>query len=368
MRSSPLEQTIPDDLGVRNPLWHLDGFGGISGTLGSMPSKGGGQQPFYATPRSCAASPCMHSSVSFDGFSAAPSLPQSLAPSALPSPFIGGASASRGASPFMGGLSRPITPPASARTDGAGGADVVSVRILNGVSGEEEVRFSIPQQSSFSEQHFLSILDRLCQRHTGMPLSDLKWLSQAQAGGQYQRRKCDLSMVEELFSGKGASKHCSPVLTLCTVPVRPPTELAALKIRLKSVVPAQVFQPASAVGSPGEEQPVRVQIDTSPLDKNHEYAVAFTHQWSNMTYTSVATLLPSQRGVETVVPRQMLAASSQNTDGLYDVHLVVDGNFRSENRRALTVGSAESDMSSSCVSQAACSSGTFVPIAAPRAI
>jgi len=110
---------------------------------------------------------------------------------------------------------------------------------------------------------------------------------------------------------------------------------------------------------------VRLQIDTSPLEQNHEYAVAFTHQWSNMTYTSVATLLASQRGVEAMVPWQMLAASSQNTEGLYDVHLVVDGNFRSENRRALTVGSAESDVSSSCVSHAA--TGTFVPIVATHA-
>jgi len=225
----------------------------------------------------------------------------------------------------------------------------------------------MPQQSSFSEQHFLSILDKLCQQYTGQPLSDLKWLSQAQAGGQYQRRKCDLSMVEELFSGRGGSTQRSPVLLLCTVPVRPPSELASTKIRLRSIVPAQVFQPACAVGLPGKE-PVRVQIDTSPLEPNHEYAVAFTHQWSNMTYTSVATLLPSQRGVDAMVPRQMLAASSQNTDGLYDVHLVVDGNFRSENRRALTVGSAESDLSSSCVSQAACSTGAFVPIAAQNAV
>jgi len=359
-RSPPLEQMMLDDLGVCNPLWHSDSFGGTGVSLATIPaSKGGGQ-----TPRSRAASPCMHSSVSFDGLSAAPSLPQSLAPSALPSPFIGGASASRGASPFMGCLSRPITPPTSARTPGVGGSDMVSVRVLNGVSGEEEVRFSIPHQSSFSEQHFLGILDKLCQQRTGQPLSDLKWLHQAQAGGQYQRRNCDISMVEELFGGKGGSKQCSPVLLLCTVPVRPPSELAAMKIRLKSVVPAQVFQPACAVASPGK-QPVRLQIDTSPLEQNHEYAVAFTHQWSNMTYTSVATLLASQRGVEAMVPWQMLAASSQNTEGLYDVHLVVDGNFRSENRRALTVGSAESDVSSSCVSHAA--TGTFVPIVATHA-
>lgn len=139
-----------------------------------------------------------------------------------------------------------------------------------------------------------------------------------------------------------------------------------MKIRLRSIVPAQVFQPASAVGSPGE-RPVRVQIDTTPLEQHREYAVAFTHQWSNRTYTSVAALLPSQRGVEAIVPRQMLAASNQNTDGLYDVHLVVDGNFRSENRRALTVGSSESDVSSSCVSSHA-ATGSFVPIVAPGAV
>jgi len=348
-RSPPLEQVMSDFLGVCNPMWHFDSLGGAGDTSATIAAiKAGGHTPWGQTPKSCAASPCMHSSVSFDGLS-----------SALPSPFIGGASASQGASPFM----RPITPSTNAHTAGTGVSEVASVRILNGVSGEEEARFAIPQQSSFSEQHFLGILDKLCQQRTGQPLSELKWLRQVQAGGQYQRRKCDISMVEEFFRGKGGSKQCSPTLLLCTVPVRPPSELVATKIRLKSIVPAQVFQPACTLGSPGE-QPLQVQIDTSPLEQNRDYSVAFTHQWSNMTYTSVATLLASQRGVQAIVPWQMLVASTQNTDGLYDVHLVVDGHFRSENRRALTVASAESDVSSSCVSHAA--SGAFLPIVAPR--
>mmetsp|Transcript_102723 Transcript_102723/g.271833 ORF Transcript_102723/g.271833 Transcript_102723/m.271833 type:complete len:89 (+) Transcript_102723:3-269(+) len=80
-----------------------------------------------------------------------------------------------------------------------------------------------------------------------------------------------------------------------------------------------------------------------------------------MTYPAQATLLANRRGVELYVPSQIISTGGpQSKDGLYDVHLVVDNAYRSENRRTLTVGSAESELSSS--STRSLSAGSFVPI------
>merc|ERR1712003_551416 len=91
----------------------------------------------------------------------------------------------------------------------------------------------------------------------------------------------------------------------------------------------------------------------------HSYSVAFTNQWSNVTMTVEASLMVNQRGVEFTIPWQMVRAQSQAAEGLYDVHLVIASEndlSRSDNRRTLTVGVAESELSST-------SAGSFVPIA-----
>jgi len=160
-------------------------------------------------------------------------------------------------------------------------------------------------------------------------------------------------MVEELFDSDKKSKGPT-VLLLCTVPVKPPSELPSSKVRLKNLTPSRV--------TCGQGMPVTIVLDTSPLEELHEYSAAFTHQWSNQTYTTEAKLQSNRKGVELEVPWQILAASSP-TDGLYDVHLIVDNAARSENRRTLTVVSAESELSASSQTDSQRStSGEFAPI------
>eukprot|EP00429_Kryptoperidinium_foliaceum_P115143 CAMPEP_0176316784 /NCGR_PEP_ID=MMETSP0121_2-20121125/68908_1 /TAXON_ID=160619 /ORGANISM="Kryptoperidinium foliaceum, Strain CCMP 1326" /LENGTH=86 /DNA_ID=CAMNT_0017658999 /DNA_START=36 /DNA_END=296 /DNA_ORIENTATION=- len=81
-----------------------------------------------------------------------------------------------------------------------------------------------------------------------------------------------------------------------------------------------------------------------------------------MTYSAPASLLPNMRGVQLTAPSAIIASTGPEAtkDGLYDVHLVIDNAFRSENRKTLTVGSAESELSSSSTRSASASS--FVPI------
>lgn len=134
--------------------------------------------------------------------------------------------------------------------------------------------------------------------------------------------------------------------------MRPPSELQSTKIRIKNLTPARV---ATGAGD------VKLQLDTTLLEPAHQYTVAFTHQWSNMTYTAQATLKANRRGVQLACPAQIVSSfGPQSKDGLYDVHLVVDGACRSENRKTLTVGSAESELSSS--STRSLSGSSFVPI------
>lgn len=269
------------------------------------------------------------------GFSALESAP----PSVFASPFIAGAASIHDFTP---------------RSASAAPSNLVSVRVLNGVSGEEEVRFTVLTDSCFSEQQFFNKIDSLCQQHAGQALSDLNWLDQPEPGGRFQRRPCDLDMIDELSfrTGRGSSGS-SAVLLLCTVPARPPSELPACSIRLRNLRPDRVGCDIS--------EPIHVQLLTSSLDPARRYSVAFTNQWSHVTYTAEAKLLPSGRGVELEVPRQMYMAASSSTEGLYDVHLVIDRNKRSENRRAFTVCSLESELSSSSASRSV-STSSFVAI------
>jgi len=256
------------------------------------------------------------------------------------------------ASPFFAGAATrsDFTPPSASATS----SDIVSVRVLNGVSGEEEVRFTVRTESCFSEQQFFSKIDSLCQQHAGQALSDLNWLDQPEPGGRFQRRPCDLSMIDELsFRENRGGAGSSAVLLLCTVPARPPSELPACNIRLRNLRPDRV--------GCDKPEPIHVQLLTSALDPACRYSVAFTHQWSNVTYTAEAKLLPSGRGVELEVPRQMYIAASSSTEGLYNVYLVIDGKKRSENRRAFTVCSLESELSSSSASRSV-STSSFVAI------
>eukprot|EP00930_Biecheleria_cincta_P057161 TRINITY_DN43134_c0_g1_i1.p1 TRINITY_DN43134_c0_g1~~TRINITY_DN43134_c0_g1_i1.p1 ORF type:complete len:880 (-),score=131.82 TRINITY_DN43134_c0_g1_i1:79-2538(-) len=303
-----------------------------------------GQSDCFSTPGVPAASP--------GGTWDTLSLAGSYAPSKAHSPFAAAAVCRAGW----------LTPPANATAPSNSlekapdwSSDLLSVRILNGVSGEEEVRFNASLKACSAEAPlFLAMLDRLCLEHAGQPLAGLNWLSrEGDARDRFERRKCDARMADELFHewqdlGKEA------VLLLCTIPVTPPSELLPSKARLKVITPARV-----AIGDPS---PVRLQLDTSILEEGHEYSVAFTHQWTNMTYSAEANLMKNSKGVEVTVPWQMLTLTSSSTaDGLYDVHLVIDQTRRSENRRTLTVGSSESEMSSSSATKSEATS-SFVPI------
>ena len=52
----------------------------------------------------------------------------------------------------------------------------LEVRVLNGVSGTEVTRFSMPTNTSNSEQHFFQLLDGMTQQRAGYSLHQLHWV------------------------------------------------------------------------------------------------------------------------------------------------------------------------------------------------
>lgn len=264
-----------------------------------------------------------------------PSLPSLVSRSIASLPFSSFAVPIDELTPALADVRAPAIPP-----------NTLQVMILNGVSGEEEAEFSMPLEEYYSEQDFLSSLDRLTKEYVGQTLAGLNWLS-PRAGGRFERCRCDLSMVEKLFKYLETDSGRPTSMLLCTVPMTPPSELLSGSVRLRGLVPDRVEASSRSASS-------QLRLDTSLLEDGHHYAVAFTNQWSNVTYATDAQLLSNRRGVVFHIPRQMFAASTSSTEGLYDVHLVMDGSVRSQNRRALTL--AENDLSSST------SVSSFLPI------
>jgi hypothetical protein len=237
----------------------------------------------------------------------------------------------------------------AARFPAAPDLHLLQVRVMNGVNAEEEFRFDLDVKNVFNQQQLLASLDSQCQKSGGLCLLDLNWMRPSSAG-RYERRPCDMRMVEETMPG-GVLNPNGPPLLLCSIPQRPPSELIAMQgVQLKKLTPdiLRLDRPA----------PSSFKLSTNALQEGHHYSVAFVHQTTFTTYYADATLLPNKKGVELPPPRKILQQTASGTvEGLYDVHLVIDQRYRSENRRTLSIDITDSELSS-----ATCVSAKFVPV------
>ncbi|KAF4674565.1 hypothetical protein FOL46_004575 [Perkinsus olseni] len=218
----------------------------------------------------------------------------------------------------------------------------LQVRIHNGVSGEEQSRFDLPlAQAGGSPESVLFTLDRFCQHFSSCPIQRLQWL--CHDGEKVTRERCDVRMLASALGHPAPL----PALLLCTVPMTPACEMGVFvprqgegdPIRLKSLYPRRV----AGTG------PVELRLGTSYLPEGHVYSVVFTSQWdSGQMFTANCAVNADRMGVVLMVPSELLhAAWFQYGNDLYDVHLVIDRKYRSENRRALTVQSPSEIGSSS---------------------
>merc|ERR1719247_1576587 len=235
----------------------------------------------------------------------------------------------------------------------------LSVRILNGVSLEEQGNFTMMVTEATSPAEMLPKLDRLCQMHVGLPTMRLQYVATSYQDGvrRYDRRPVDRHMVDDMRAKlvkrreQGApsnGEQAQYALVLCTIPMSSVSEMEVCRVRLKNIQP----------GAIPFDSTQRVILKTTPLQEGHMYTVTLTNQWdSGKTCFVGGQLLSDLSGVEFRLPPQM--ARSQQAAGLYDVHLVIDHRYRAENRRALTVLDGHDD-TESCVSSEQ-SAQSFVP-------
>ncbi len=265
-------------------------------------------------------------------------------------------------------------------TSGSNPKNFLTVRVLNGVSGEQHSRFSIPlahlfptglapqgQTGSAVSDRSTTILDQFCARSTGFSLKQLHWLTTAVPegkpdgkGSQLERRKADSRMLDDVTASvrdalkqerDGATPQ-GPHLLLCTIPLPPPVELPiASGLRVKRMNPSTITLPQAHDSSSVAE--VKITLETTRLEdaNSSTYSVAFTDQWTNQSfYTEISRVLPSRKGVEFAIPlHQMTHSVYESGSVLYDVHLVVNSSKRSENRRALTLIAANETLDTSSI-------------------
>eukprot|EP00397_Hematodinium_sp_SG-2012_P008002 GEMP01008054.1.p1 GENE.GEMP01008054.1~~GEMP01008054.1.p1 ORF type:complete len:732 (+),score=127.13 GEMP01008054.1:649-2844(+) len=221
----------------------------------------------------------------------------------------------------------------------------LTVRVMNGVSEEEIAKFQLPKSCFTSTHAFFHQLDRLCQDHAGHPLSRVHWLRLSPSGTE--RRHADMRMLHELIHAPLAMP-----LYLSTVPMPMPAELVPFSpsIRLKSLVPAKIIFSGKTPSVP------RVFLETTQLPRDNTYTIAFTDQWTSTTYIVEGFVAEEMCGVYFCIPNAMLQKEVRGGSGLYDVHLLVNGTHRSDNRRALAVTNSDRAMSSNA------SSTSFDPV------
>jgi hypothetical protein len=231
------------------------------------------------------------------------------------------------------------------------------VRVLNGVSLEEQARFAMPTETG-SPAEFLKMLDRLCQMYAGLPVVQLQYVCSVQNNGrrQYDRKPVDVAMVTDVRAklqqrAVDASNDQQCALVLCTIPQPPVQEMEVCTVRLRNIQPCTILYDSRKT----------LVLKTTQLQEGHMYTVTLTNQWDAGKACFVAgTLLPDRGGVEFSLPPQFHEAGPAAA-GLYDVHLVIDHRFRAENRRALTI--AQHDDAESVVSSELSSAQSFVPAA-----
>ena len=99
------------------------------------------------------------------------------------------------------------------------------MRVLNGVSGEENARFAIGNiGTDVLQRHDIARLEELLDTHvrtnTGYSLQKLHWIRQM-PDGSIERRQTDARMLQEVMANLSNSAVVKKDLLLCTIPMPP---------------------------------------------------------------------------------------------------------------------------------------------------
>ena len=216
----------------------------------------------------------------------------------------------------------------------------VSVRIFNSISGEEDIRFELPLRSYGSTiDSFYSMLSRYVVYFSSFDLKRLEYLRAVPGGGIKRRPEFDRAAFIEWLSASG--DQLRPLL-FCPSPITPPSTLDAYEpsLRLLKLSPSKMcMRPLEpSLQAEGSEEVVVIKVETSKLPEGRVFSVSLTDQRdSGRTLQFPCEVIQDRMTVTSRIPVDLLRPRNEEDARVFDVFVVVDNRWRSDNRKILSV-------------------------------
>ena len=222
----------------------------------------------------------------------------------------------------------------------------VSVRIYNNISGEEDMRFELPLRSFGSTvETFYARLGKYLAYFAAYDFSRLEYLMVLSGGKIKRRPEFDRASFLAWLETANESGILNPLM-FCPVPSQPADtmDMYSPGIRILSctpnklsITPAEADSQAAAL-STDQVAEVNLELALSKIPENRTFKVSLTDQRdSSRTFCFPAELKDERKLAIVKVPFALLRPRSADDAGVFDVHGVIDGRWRTENRKVLTV-------------------------------
>jgi hypothetical protein len=207
---------------------------------------------------------------------------------------------------------------------------LVSVRIVSPITGEEEMRFErILFEFGNTLDAFYTNLSFYLRYFFAYDLEMLEFLSLEDLGKVRKKPTLDkLSFIKWLSDAKD-TLILSP-LVFCPIPVPPPQEFPCFQppLRLSEISPSNLFlEEQRDIKSIDSQIQIHIKA-VGDIPPNKPLSISLTDQ-SDLSRT---TFFQVELGYIVNIPIGLLRLHA-----VYDVYLVVDGSFRSSNRKTFSV-------------------------------
>ena len=212
----------------------------------------------------------------------------------------------------------------------------VSVRLYNSISGEEDYRFELPLRSfGTSVDSFYQKLSRYIAYFSAYDLEHLEFLKVIPGGKVKRRPGFDRQAFNEwLEDAKDAS--LAPLL-FCPLPLSPAESLPAYEpaVRILTLNPAIVaMNPLDP--DRWDSQPADLEISCTincELAHHKSLSLSLTDQRD----TGRTFRFTTGPALTAKIPCALLRPRSEDDAGIFDVHVVIDGRWRTSNRKVLSI-------------------------------
>ena len=216
----------------------------------------------------------------------------------------------------------------------------VSVRIFNSISGEEDIRFELPLRSyGTSIDSFYSMLSRYVVYFSSFDLKRLEYLRTMPGGGVKRRPEFDRTAFIEWLSNPG--DQLRPLL-FCPSPITPPSTLDVYEplFRLLKLTPSKMYmRPLEpSLQAESSDEVVVLTVETNKLPEGRVFSVSLTDQRdSGRTLQFPGEVHADRMSVISRIPVDLLRPRNEEDARVFDVFVVVESRWRSDNRKILSV-------------------------------